>query len=132
MPYEQMNKSHYCIDVAGSPFYNQIVDAREVGEEAVEGSSEGMRRDFHYGDELDKQGVFVAHNPDNLSGAGSCIFLHHWRAPGKPTAGCTAMPGEVMTQLLDWLKPEAKPVMILLPESVYQQKISDWGLPGLD
>lgn len=29
--------------------------------------------------------------PDAVPGAGSAIFLHRWRRPGAPTAGCVAM-----------------------------------------
>ncbi|MBS1301823.1 L,D-transpeptidase family protein [Loktanella sp. SALINAS62] len=28
--------------------------------------------------------------PDAAAGAGSAIFLHQWRGPGRPTAGCVA------------------------------------------
>ncbi|MEM7599764.1 MAG: L,D-transpeptidase family protein [Pseudomonadota bacterium] len=28
--------------------------------------------------------------PNAVSGRGSCIFLHQWRRPGYPTAGCVA------------------------------------------
>ncbi|ALT00460.1 hypothetical protein AT746_13170 [Lacimicrobium alkaliphilum] len=131
IPYQQMQGSHYCMDVNESAYYNQIVDASIVGEEAVEGSSEGMRRDLHYGDELYRQGVFVAHNPQNVPGAGSCIFLHLWRGDDKPTAGCTAMPGEVMDELIRWLDADEDPAMVLLPGEVYKKHQSAWGLPAL-
>lgn len=131
IPYQQMQGSHYCMDVNESAYYNQIVDASIVGEEAVEGSSEGMRRDLHYGDELYRQGVFVAHNPDNVPGAGSCIFLHLWRGDDKPTAGCTAMPAEVMDELIRWLDADETPAMVLLPGEQYKKRQLAWGLPAL-
>lgn len=131
IPYQQMQRSHYCMDVNDSAYYNQIVDASIVGDEAVKGSSEGMRRDLHYGDELYRQGVFVAHNPQNIPGAGSCIFLHLWRGEDKPTAGCTAMPGEVMDELIRWLDADEAPAMVLLPRAEYKKRQSAWGLPAL-
>ena len=131
IPYEQMQASHYCMDVKGSPYYNQIVDAQQVGQAAVEGSSEGMRRDIHYGDSLYAQGVVVAHNPGNIDGAGSCIFLHHWRAEDKPTAGCTAMPEAIMTRLLNWLVREEDPALVILPRDEYQKLKEKWQLPAL-
>ncbi|GGD75000.1 L,D-transpeptidase family protein [Lacimicrobium alkaliphilum] len=131
IPYQQMQGSHYCMDVNDSAYYNQIVDASVVGEDAVEGSSEGMRRDLHYGDELYRQGVFVAHNPKNVPGAGSCIFLHLWRGDDKPTAGCTAMPAEVMDKLIRWLDADDAPAMVLLPRGEYIKRQSAWGLPAL-
>lgn len=129
IPYQQMQASHYCMDVKGSPYYNQIVDSQEVGKQAIEGSSEGMRRDLHYGDNLYSKGIVVEHNGQNISGAGSCIFMHLWRASDKPTAGCTAMPAEVMDKLLSWLEADKHPALLLLPEAEYQRLRSEWALP---
>ncbi|MBN7821259.1 L,D-transpeptidase family protein [Bowmanella yangjiangensis] len=129
LPYEQMQSSHYCMDVNGSPYYNQIVDSQKVGEKAVEGSTEGMRRDLHNGDDLYKKGIVVEHNGGNISGAGSCIFMHLWRAKDKPTAGCTAMPEGAMDKLLGWLEAEKHPALLLLPEDEYQKLRSEWALP---
>lgn len=43
--------------------------------------------------------------PDAQPGAGSAIFLHQWRRPGHPTAGCIAMS---RADLL-WLAARARP-----------------------
>src|SRR6187455_453265 len=45
--YRAMTESDYCVDVPDAPFYNQIVDAKKVGEAAVKESTEPMRRDLH-------------------------------------------------------------------------------------
>ena len=129
--YQPMQASHYCIDVPASPLYNQTVDAEQVGKEAVQGSSEGMRRDIHYGDQQYKKGIFVAHNPANVPKAGSCIFVHLWEAPGSPTAGCTAMAEPHMDSLLAWLQAEQQPVYIALPKSQYHTLRAQWELPEL-
>ncbi|MBB5210780.1 L,D-transpeptidase family protein [Microbulbifer hydrolyticus] len=129
--YQPMRESHYCMDVPGSPLYNQTVDAERVGDAAVEGSSEGMRRDIHYGDQQYKKGIFVAHNPANLSGAGSCIFMHLWKAPGSPTAGCTAMDETQMDRVLAWLHEDKNPVYVALPAAQYRSLRALWGLPPL-
>src|SRR3546814_14689958 len=87
-----MQAGSWCMDVVDSPLYNRIVDARDVGDAAVEGSSEPMRRDLHNdGDQRYRSGFVIEHNPEARKGAGSCIFAHLWKAPGAPTAGCTAM-----------------------------------------
>jgi L,D-peptidoglycan transpeptidase YkuD (ErfK/YbiS/YcfS/YnhG family) len=39
--------------------------------------------------------------PRAVSGRGSAIFLHRWRAPGRPTAGCVALRPEH----LRWIVP---------------------------
>lgn len=131
LDYQPMKASHYCIDVPASPLYNQTVDAAEVGENAVEGSSEGMRRDIHYGDQQYKKGIFVAHNPANVAGAGSCIFVHLWKAPGSPTAGCTAMDESQMDGVLAWLRKDRQPVYVALPDAQYRALRGPWGLPPL-
>ena len=129
--YQPMRASHYCVDVPSSPLYNQTVDAEVVGKDAVQGSSEGMRRDVHYGDQQYKKGIFVAHNPANIPKAGSCIFVHLWKAPGSPTAGCTAMAEPQMDSLLEWLKAERQPVYLALPRTQYRVLRAQWGLPKL-
>lgn len=129
LDYQPMSAGHYCIDVKGSPYYNQTVDAGEVGAEAVQGSSEGMRRDLHYGDDQYKKGIFVAHNPNNVDGAGSCIFIHLWSGPGQPTAGCTAYAEPALDDVLLWLQRDANPVYVALPTASYRALQEDWQLP---
>lgn len=131
-PYAPMSFDHWCIDVEGSAYYDRIVDARTVGSAAVAGSSEPMRRDLHlHGDPRYMLGVVVDDNPQHEQGAGSCIFLHLWRTPGEPTAGCTAMSNAAMNALLGWLQPEAAPVFVLLPRLEYQRLHRVWNLPDI-
>ncbi len=130
MPYRQMQADSWCIDVPGSPLYNQIVDAREVGAEAVKGSTEAMRLDLHHdGDRRYREGFVIANNPDNVPQAGSCIFAHLWRTPGETTAGCTAMEPADMQRLLRWLRPQAHPQFVLLPRAEYARLQAEWQLP---
>lgn len=132
MPYEAMDASDWCIDVDTSPFYNRIIDARQEGETAVAGSSEPMRLDLHNQDDVRYAlGLKVAHNPANVPGQGSCIFMHLWRAPGEATAGCTAMSDSTMLTLLSWLDPQRHPVLVLLPEAEYARLRGSWNLPAL-
>lgn len=131
LAYAPMRASHYCIDVPASPLYNLIVDSDQVGTAAIEGSTEPMRRDLHAdGDIRYKEGFVIQHNPDNISGAGSCIFAHLWKAPGEATAGCTAMDEPVMDRLLGWLDEKRHPVFVLLPEAEYRRLRADWQLPA--
>lgn len=130
LPYQAMTVSDFCIDVSTSPLYNRIVDAKQVGEAAIAGSTEPMRRDLHAdGDQRYRLGFVIEHNGEQRAGAGSCIFAHLWKAPGEATAGCTAMAEPAMQQLLAWLRPEQAPVFVLLPEFEYRRLRHDWGLP---
>lgn len=132
LPYHAMQASDWCIDVPGSPLYNTIVDAATVGDEAVEGSTEPMRRDLHAdGDHRYEQGLVVRHNPLNRDRAGSCIFVHVWKAADVPTAGCTALPAPHMRALLAWLDPARSPVFVLLPAAAYTRLQAPWHLPPL-
>ncbi|APP75551.1 L,D-transpeptidase family protein [Xanthomonas vesicatoria] len=132
MPYQAMSATHYCMDVPSSPLYNRIVDAAQVGEAAVAGSTEPMRLDLrHPGDARYREGFVIAHNPNNVAGRGSCIFAHLWRTPGQFTAGCTAMEPADMQRLLAWLKPADKPLFVLLPRADYARLQAQWQLPDL-
>ena len=132
MDYRPMSASNYCIDVNGSPLYNQIVDEELVGKEAVKDSTEPMRRDIHNDNQIIyRKGIVVDHNVANISGQGSCIFMHLWFGEGVPTAGCTAMAEPNMDALLAWLKPALNPRYVALPKAEYAKKQQAWGLPKL-
>lgn len=131
LPYAAMQREHWCVDVLGSPLYNRIVDTREVGERAVEGSTEPMRRDLHKdGDQRYRLGFVIEHNAAGIDRAGSCIFAHLWEAPGVPTAGCTAMSDADMAALLGWLDPGQQPRFVLLPVQAYARLQIEWDLPA--
>ena len=132
LPYVAMQASDYCIDVSGSPLYNRIVDADEVGADAVKDSTEPMRRDLHAdGDQRYREGFVIEHNPRGKPAAGSCIFAHLWKSPDSSTAGCTAMDPAAMQSLLAWLDAKQRPVFVLLPQSEYDRLHAAWQLPGL-
>ena len=130
LPYAAMQATSYCMDVPASPLYNKIVDAKDVGDTVVAGSTEPMRLDLRKpGDQRYKLGFVIEHNPGAKPNAGSCIFAHLWKAPGETTAGCTAMAEPAMQRLYAWLKPEAHPVFVLLPETEHQRLKTAWHLP---
>lgn len=131
LAYMPMQREHWCIDVPGSPDYNRIVDTREVGAKAIEGSTEPMRRDLHKdGDPRYRLGFVIKHNAMGVDRAGSCIFAHLWKGPDVPTAGCTAMADADMATLLGWLDPAATPRFVLLPVQAYARLQAAWDLPA--
>ncbi|SEK39812.1 L,D-peptidoglycan transpeptidase YkuD, ErfK/YbiS/YcfS/YnhG family [Pseudoxanthomonas sp. GM95] len=132
LKYQQMQASNWCIDVPNSPFYNQIVDEKDVGALGVEGVSEHMRLDLHNdGDVRYRQGFVIQHNASATPGRGSCIFAHLWRTPGEATAGCTAMAPANMEALQAWLDPKKQPLFVLLPKTEYIRLQHAWSLPLL-
>ena len=133
MPYLALSATDYCVDVSGSPQYNRIVDARVVGEDAVKGSTEPMRRDIHvHGDQRYRQGFVIEHNAQQRAQGGSCIFAHLWKTPDDATTGCTAMAPSLMRRLLTWLSPDEDPVFVLLPQPAYERLQREWHLPALE
>lgn len=132
LPYAPMSSTNFCVDVAASPLYNRIVDSAELGEDAVKGSTEPMRRDIHArGDQRYKEGFVIEHNAENIAGAGSCIFAHLWKSPGEATAGCTAMAQPSMDQLLAWLDAKRRPILVQLPMAEYERLRDAWKLPAI-
>ena len=132
LPYQAMTRDDWCMDVPASPYYNRIVDARQVGAAAVAGSSEPMRLDLHRnGNPSYRLGFVIEHNPGNVPQGGSCIFAHLWRAPGEPTAGCTAMADADMEAMLEWLDADKTPRFVLLPRAQYARLATRWQLPAL-
>ena len=131
LPYLPMGATHYCMDVPASPLYNRIVDADIVGKAAVQGSTEPMRLDIHNnGDQRYKSGFVIEHNARAAPGAGSCIFAHLWKSSASTTAGCTAMDEAAMHELLAWLRDDAEPVFVLLPQAEYRRVQAAWNLPA--
>lgn len=106
LPYIPITETLLAVDDPQSRFYNQVIDSSQVGKDWA--STEFMQRE----DNLYRWGVAVAHNPQNQPGAGSCIFIHLWRGPGRPTAGCTAMSEENILHVLSWLDPAKEPRLV--------------------
>ena len=132
--YQAMTRNDWCIDVPASNFYNRIIDRSTVKAPYLDQSSEPMRRDLHAdGDQRYREGFVIEHNQGGAAReGGSCIFAHLWKAPGEPTAGCTAMAADSMDALLGWLDARRKPVFVLLPKAQYAALRKDWKLPALE
>ena len=43
--------------------------------------------------------------PDAVPGKGSCIFIHQWRCPGFPTAGCIAFRRDHLRRIAALVEP---------------------------
>ena len=124
LPYLALSKQIEGVDDPRSRYYNQLVDRSKVARVDWR-TSEQMLRD----DDLYKWGIVVEHNRTAQPGAGSCIFLHVWKGPASPTAGCTAMPEQELVKLLRWLDPSAHPTLVQMPRANYSAVQSKFGLP---
>lgn len=98
------------VDDPKHPRYNQPVDTASCPKDWA--SAEDMRREDHVYDIV----IPIDYNlGGKFPGAGSAIFLHIWREPGRPTAGCTAMAREDLEWLLRWLDPAKMPTLLQGP-----------------
>lgn len=124
LPYLALSKQIEGVDDPRSHYYNQLVDRSKIARVDWRTSEQMLRNDDLY-----KWGIVVEHNRTAQPGAGSCIFLHVWKGPASPTAGCTAMPENELVKLLRWLDPAAHPILIQMPRSSYPTFQSKFGLP---
>lgn len=108
-PYSVMKEYHHCVDDGKSIFYNQIINSNmKIVKDYV--SYENMKLPANYY----KYGVVVKHNPNNIPGMGSCIFMH---IKSIPTTGCDAMSEDEMKEIIYWIKKEANPILVQAPKS---------------
>jgi D-alanyl-D-alanine dipeptidase len=125
LPYVQAVATLECVDDPQSAHYNRIIDRVSV-ENPDWKSSERMLRD----DDQYRWGVVVDQNAKGEPGCGSCVFLHIWEAPGKGTAGCTAMNLSSMEDVLRWLDAKMRPLLVQLPRAEFERLRKAWGLPA--
>lgn len=104
-PYVRTAATSYCVEDVRSEHYNEIVDSTEIHRTTWEKWSELKRPDGLFDWAL----VVSQNDPKPTRGAGSCVFMHVWRAPRAPTAGCTAMPRNSIETLLSWLERRSSP-----------------------
>lgn len=125
MPYVQATGNMVCVDDPESLYYNHLMDSETVSGDQWKSAEKMLRKDQLY-----SWGLFVEHNiAPRAAGGGSCIFLHVWRGPGRPTVGCTALDVEKLKEILEWLDVKKKPVLVQLPAAIYTSKKREWQLP---
>jgi D-alanyl-D-alanine dipeptidase len=131
LPYQRVTEQWHCIDDVESPDYNRLKKWTSGGPPPWKSSEILRRRDNLY-----RWAVVVGHNTAPKAAvapapnrAGSCIFLHVWRAAGAGTAGCTAMDEEQLVELISWLDADRSPRLVQLTAGSYRELSGRWGLP---
>lgn len=124
--YIHITEHTWGVDDVKSKYYNRIEDDELVVKNW--NSAENMK---HYADEgLYEFGILIEHNYDNpIPGKGSCFFIHVHRKPGSATFGCTALSREQIKELIYWLDPIKKPILIQFPLAIFNELKNDWALP---
>ena len=124
-PYHQVGPYDAWIDDPKLPHYNEHV---RVSPRNIPPWFDSQK--MRLGDNAYKWLLEIRHNTSPaIAGFGSAIFFHVRRGPDRPTAGCTSMAVENLEALIRWLKPDAKPCYVLLPEAEYGKLKSAWRLP---
>jgi L,D-peptidoglycan transpeptidase YkuD (ErfK/YbiS/YcfS/YnhG family) len=106
LAYKQTANDDIWVDDSASIQYNRWI---KLPTDAA--SYEIMRRN----DGLYDLGAVIEYNTDPVvPGHGSAIFMHIWRNNGeKPTAGCVALNRKHLHRLLEWLKTNMDPDIVL-------------------
>jgi D-alanyl-D-alanine dipeptidase len=126
LPYVQLLPTTDCVDDPASAHYNTVVDKASVPR-VDWNSAEHMREVAQY-----RIGVIVGYNaapPEK--GRGSCIFLHIWAGPDSHTAGCTALDETKLRNVMEWLDPTKRPLLVQLTASDYAALRVRWKLPAI-
>jgi D-alanyl-D-alanine dipeptidase len=124
LPYVQLWPTTDCVDDTASTHYNTVVDKASVPR-VDWNSAEHMREVAQY-----KTGVIVGYNAaPPVKGRGSCIFLHIWAGPDSHTAGCTALDEAKLHDLMMWLDPAKRPLLVQLTATDYARLRARWKLP---
>ncbi len=121
-PFLPVTSTMVGVDDPRSRHYNEIVDKARVTPDWV--SAERMLIPDY------RLGLVVDHNrPQPVPGAGSCIFMHLWETPDTATSGCTVTDYASLLTVCQWLRSEAHPVLVQLPEDRYRSLRKPWDLP---
>jgi L,D-peptidoglycan transpeptidase YkuD (ErfK/YbiS/YcfS/YnhG family) len=65
-------------------------------------------------------GIVVEHNMGPVArGAGSAIFIHAASSLRAPSIGCTLLAERELVEVLRWLSPAARPVLVQLPGTIF-------------
>lgn len=105
-PMVQYHEHDMWIEDPKSELYNTFLP--DAGAD-IEGDRLWQRRETQY-----RYIVVVEYNTDPIvRGAGSAIFIHTWRAPGKPTAGCIGLAEGDVKRIVEWLQPACNPHIMI-------------------
>ncbi|HEX8371626.1 MAG TPA: L,D-transpeptidase family protein [Chthoniobacterales bacterium] len=125
-PFVTVGPNDAWLDDPTLPLYNQYVRVDPQNRPEWFEKQKMRHNDFAY-----RWLVEIRHNSGKpVPGAGSAIFFHIRRGPDRPSAGCTVMAEGDLISMMRWLRADARPHYVLLPQAEYAKKWRDWGLPS--
>jgi uncharacterized protein YijF (DUF1287 family)/L,D-peptidoglycan transpeptidase YkuD (ErfK/YbiS/YcfS/YnhG family) len=114
-PWRQIRAGDVFVDDPASRHYNRWISAADAGVKA------GVK-DWASAEDLRQYelGLVVEHNTaPTLAGAGSAIFIHSSDLT-RPTLGCTGVRKPELLELLAWLEPSSRPVLVQVAGALYE------------
>ena len=106
MPYRQATDEDIWVDDIHAPEYNQWV---RRGETKASSFEEMKRQDHRY-----RYGLVIDYNRHPVVPAlGSAIFMHIWLKEGVSTSGCVALAKSDLLEILRWLDPGKRPLILM-------------------
>ncbi|MBQ8828045.1 MAG: L,D-transpeptidase family protein [Clostridia bacterium] len=96
--YIHTDDSYFWVDDSSSAYYNELV------------SVENVKKDWSSAEHILSYGAVynyvlaIDYNKEHIPGIGSGIFLHC--SSGRPTAGCVAVPEDIMIEILKITEPD--------------------------
>ena len=126
MPYKEITKTTVCVNDSQSRFYNHIVDSKKFKNPDWK-TADTMRQNPEnlWGIVVD----YNNHKPKAIANDGSCFFMHIATQGLQTTAGSIALPQTAIENLITWLKPNKRPLLVILPKAEYQKLQAAWNLP---
>lgn len=125
MPYIPIDSTTVCVDDPRSLYYNRIVRKNDVTSTDWTSAERMWAGSSYY-----RWGIVIDHNRDpRVAGDGSCIFIHVWGSPTETTTGCTSLDEAKLLEIIKWLQPNKRPVLVQLPQEVYARLQPEWDLP---
>ena len=97
----------FCVSDPKSPDYNRIIPKKPA--HSIDGEDMGAIG-------LYRRGLFIDYPTNAAERAGSCIFVHVWRAENSGTSGCVAFSQSDVEVLQTWVRSQ-KAVIAILPSA---------------
>ncbi|STX52159.1 Uncharacterized protein conserved in bacteria [Legionella busanensis] len=103
MDYKYITVNDKFIDDVNSRYYNRWVS----GSKNAKSYESMLIEPYTYG------AVINYNMKPIIKGAGSAIFIHLWRSPNTPTAGCIALNKKHLLEMLYWLDKAQHPYILI-------------------
>ena len=113
------------VDDPDSIYYNRCVDIRDFKELPFKSAERMLRHE----DEMYDLGLVIGYNENPcIPKAGSCIFIHSWKNPDEPSAGCIVLDKESLLQIAKRLKKNLSPSVMIAPKEAMLELSREYSL----